>query len=228
MDEQGKQNTSLTFCTSCKVALTPDSAFCNHCGAAVQSRSLTPALPPAPPLSRGVGSHSKLTVSRKLINKLALVLCAIGLGIIVIAIISNSQSSPNQQGTPSTQPGQTTPASDSNTSVAPAPDSPALLDDASALDQKYGIEASVSCESEADDYLRSVAKFDFKWDDTGWLENKFDKYSAKVRAPGVLTSISNKAKLQNGFGAFQHVELFCDYDTQNKKVLEYRIIQSDQ
>jgi hypothetical protein len=147
----------------------------------------------------------------------------------VIAIISNSQSSPNQQGTtPSTQPAQETPATDSSSSASPVPDSPEVLNDSSALDNKYEIAADVDCSSGADDYLRSVAKFDFKWDDTGWLETKFDKYLQTVREPGVLTVISNKAKLQNGFGAFQHVELFCDYDTQNKKVLEYRIIQSDQ
>lgn len=111
-------------------------------------------------------------------------------------------------------------------STPTVPDSPAMLKDAQALDEKYGIEASLQCASGADDYLRSIAKYDYKWDDTGFLETKFDHYSSRVITPGVLTSISSKAKLQNGFGAFQHIELLCYYDTQSKKVIRYSF-QSD-
>ena len=96
-----------------------------------------------------------------------------------------------------------------------------MLKDAQALDEKYGIEASLQCASGADDYLRSIAKYDYKWDETGFLETKFDHYRSKVVAPGVLTSTSSKAKLQNGFGAFQHIELLCNYDTQGKRVISY-------
>jgi len=39
----------------------------------------------------------------------------------------------------------------------------------------------------------------------------------------VLTLLSKKVSLQNGFGAYTRVTLYCDYDTQAKKVLEYRI-----
>lgn len=57
----------------------------------------------------------------------------------------------------------------------------------------------------------------------GFLEFKFQKYLKQVSSPGVLTVISNKASLQNGFGAYERIELFCDYDTQAKKTLGYSV-----
>jgi hypothetical protein len=99
------------------------------------------------------------------------------------------------------------------------------LNDAKALDEKYDTAAVVHCASEADDYLRAASKFSFKWDEIGTFEAKFDKFRTQVSAPGVLTMVSNKASLQNGFGAYQRVELLCKYDTQTEKVLEYSIRQ---
>ncbi|MGD0366667.1 MAG: hypothetical protein ABSA94_04370 [Acidobacteriaceae bacterium] len=32
--------------------------------------------------------------------------------------------------------------------------------------------------------------------------------------------VSDKAKLQNGLGAFQHVKLFCDFDTHADSALD--------
>ena len=61
--------------------------------------------------------------------------------------------------------------------------------------------------------LRQAAKYDFKWDHIGFLGTKFDRYMKAVTSPGVLTLVTNKVSLQNGFGAYQHVELFCDYNT---------------
>jgi uncharacterized protein len=113
-------------------------------------------------------------------------------------------------------------ASSASDGVA-SPKSNLNLSDAKALDEKYGIAAAVHCSSEADDYLRSIAKYDFKWDETGFLESKFNKYLLHVVSPGVLTSTSDKAKLQNGFGAYQRMEILCDYDTQTEKVLRYRV-----
>lgn len=97
------------------------------------------------------------------------------------------------------------------------------LKDAKYLDDHYGVGAAIGCADGADDYLRSVAKWDFKWDEIGALEAKFDKYRAYVKSPGVLTSVSKKAKLQNGFGAYKHITLTCDYDTQAQKVVSYEI-----
>jgi len=37
-----------------------------------------------------------------------------------------------------------------------------------------------------------------------------------VPAPGVLVMVTNKVMLQNGFGAYERVELQCAYDIQAK------------
>jgi len=115
----------------------------------------------------------------------------------------------------------------SPTLVSTATSSPAdPLEDANALDAKYGIDATVYCGDHADDYLQSIAKYDFKWN-VGFFGSKFDSYLRHVNKPGVLTLVSNKASLQNGFGAYRRVTIECDYDTQNKKVVEYRLYPLD-
>jgi hypothetical protein len=48
------------------------------------------------------------------------------------------------------------------------------LTNARELDNKYSVEATLRCSGGADGCLRSVAKYDFKWDDVGFLEIKFD------------------------------------------------------
>lgn len=107
--------------------------------------------------------------------------------------------------------------------AATAVDDKAILNDAKALDEKFGSDAFIHCGVEADDYLRGVSKFAFKWDEIGFFEQKFDKYRSRVTSPGVLTMVSNKVSLQNGFGAYERIELLCEYDTQTKKVLGYSI-----
>jgi len=95
-----------------------------------------------------------------------------------------------------------------------APPTAAQLTDAKYLSDRYGLLADTACANGADEYLRSVARYDYAWDHVGALDTKFDDYSLVVKRPGVLTVISDKAKLQNGFGAFEHVTLFCEFDTQ--------------
>ncbi len=93
--------------------------------------------------------------------------------------------------------------------------------DSSWLDKKYGTKGALSCSHYADDYLRKTAKYSFKWDDIGFFGVKFNSYLKRVSEPGVITYVSNRASLQNGFGAFVRIELFCDYDTQKDEVLRY-------
>jgi hypothetical protein len=100
-------------------------------------------------------------------------------------------------------------------------DSPATLNNAEALDAKYGIGAADRCAAGADDYLRSIARHRFQWDDTGMFQNKFDSFEHTVDSPGVLTLTSRKARLSNGFGVFSPIEIYCNYDTQTKLVLSY-------
>ena len=95
-----------------------------------------------------------------------------------------------------------------------------FLNDSKALDKKYGIVAASSCSFDADDYLRKIALHDFAWDkDTENLfAIKFDKYLVEISTPGVITMITDKAKLQNVFGSFTHIHLYCNYDTQKKSI----------
>ena len=100
-------------------------------------------------------------------------------------------------------------------------DTPAMLDSAEALDAKYGMTAAQRCAAGADDYIRSIARFRFHWDDNGMLENRFDNFEHSVVSPGVLTLTSRKANLSNGFGAFNPIKIYCNYDTQSGEVLNY-------
>lgn len=102
---------------------------------------------------------------------------------------------------------------------------PINLNDAAALDQRYGSDSVAKCESGVDDYLRTVSKYAFKWDDMGTFENKFDRHLKTTAKPGVLVGVTNKVSLQNGFGAYERVTVLCDYDTQAGRVLGYRIIE---
>jgi hypothetical protein len=95
---------------------------------------------------------------------------------------------------------------------------------ASWLDEKYGVEATVLCGSGSDDYARKAAKNSFKWDDMSWYESKFTSYLTTVKSEGVMTYSSDKLLFQNGFGAYVRVEIRCTYDTQAKKVIDYEIL----
>lgn len=101
----------------------------------------------------------------------------------------------------------------------------AHADDPIALQDKFSIEADSACSAGADDYLRSIAQYDFAWDDDakGWLVSKFDKVSRTSPGGGLVTLISTKAKLANGFGAFSQIRLYCLYDAKSAKALRYSL-----
>jgi hypothetical protein len=92
------------------------------------------------------------------------------------------------------------------------------------VNSNYGMAAALSCSIGADNFLRSIAKYSFKWDETGWLEAKFDSYYSRITTSGVITYTSNKVSLQNGFGAYQRITLACDYNFLEKKVINYWIV----
>jgi hypothetical protein len=113
-------------------------------------------------------------------------------------------------------------------STSPQHDSAAALADPKALLDKYGAIAAAECSRGADEFVRSVARHGFKWEDVGMFDEKFDEYLTVYVAPGVTTSISDKLFLQDGFGSFKREKLFCTYDTQKKQVLQYWIADSDE
>jgi hypothetical protein len=83
------------------------------------------------------------------------------------------------------------------------------------LSENYGVEANFECQPE----VEKLAKFNYEWFDR-WHESKFSSYVTKVYTPGVLIIVGDKIKFQNGFGSWQIMEYRCEYDTQNKKVLD--------
>lgn len=111
------------------------------------------------------------------------------------------------------------PAGNTQAAVTPAQSDDAAFaerhgNDPKALDERFGTKAQVECSSRADDYLRSIASHDFAWDDDakGWMGIKFDKISLQSPGVGMLSLLSTRAKLSNGFGAFQHVDFYCLYN----------------
>ncbi len=79
--------------------------------------------------------------------------------------------------------------------------------------------ATVYCSS----YIEKLAKYDFKWTDSGWLEQKFSHFRWKDKEKGVITYIGDKAMFQNGFGAWQNHIYECDFSTNDEKVLDIRV-----
>lgn len=102
-----------------------------------------------------------------------------------------------------------------------ASDAPGILNSAPALNQKYGLQAAETCADGADDYIRSATGHRFHWDNTQMLVPLFDHFSPTVSSPGVLTMISGKASVSDGFGTFNPISIYCNYDTQNQLVLSY-------
>jgi hypothetical protein len=171
-------------------------AFCPNCGAAFVQYVQAPQVKRRGPLGRVV------------------LFLLIGFGVLfVIGILSNSNDSSSSAG--SSSPGSST-ASSNPPSTTPASTAPteANLKDVGYLSGHYEISAEAACEVGADDYLKQTAKYDFAWDKIGMLESKFDSYATTVKSPGILTMLTDKVKLQNGFGAYERVILNCDYDTQ--------------
>lgn len=90
--------------------------------------------------------------------------------------------------------------------------------DLKCLAEKNFGSATVYCSS----YIEKLAKYDFKWTDSGWLEQKFSYFRWKDKEKGVITYIGDKAMFQTGFGAWQNHIYECDFSTNDEKVLDIR------
>lgn len=101
-------------------------------------------------------------------------------------------------------------------------DNPVPLNNAQALYGKYGLTAAQRCAAGADDYIRSVTRHRFYWEeeDSGPLP-RFDGFSSTLIDGGVLTLNSNKVRVSNGFGIFSPMQIYCNYDTQTGEVISY-------
>ena len=76
---------------------------------------------------------------------------------------------------------------------------------------KHILSATLACRP----LIERSAKYDYEWTD-GWLGSKLQKFRWKDRRAGVLSYYGDKVKFQNGFGAWQHVGYWCDYNPETK------------
>jgi hypothetical protein len=92
-----------------------------------------------------------------------------------------------------------------------------------ALDHEFGTEAQVACSSSVDEYLRSISRYDFAWDDDakGWNGVKFNKVPRQSTGYGMLTLLTTRVKLSNAFGAFEHKDIFCLYNVASKNFVRF-------
>jgi hypothetical protein len=102
-----------------------------------------------------------------------------------------------------------------------ASESPNVLNNASALHDRYALLAANACAGGADEYIRSITEHRFHWVNSDVLKPRFDQFNPKVIAPGVLTLITEKPEVSNGFGVFKPITVYCNYDTQSREVLGY-------
>jgi hypothetical protein len=84
------------------------------------------------------------------------------------------------------------------------------------LSENYQIEAGAACQSK----VEALSKWDYEWTD-GWLETKFPDYGITPKQPFVLTVSGSKIKFQNGFGAWQKVQYYCDYNVKSQATYAY-------
>jgi hypothetical protein len=96
-------------------------------------------------------------------------------------------------------------------------------DDPKALEDRFDVDAQSTCSVGADDYLKSIAQYDFKWDNdaTGFFGAKFDKVGLTSPGSDMLTLISTRAKLSNVFGAFAPIKFYCLYNARTGSLVRY-------
>lgn len=83
---------------------------------------------------------------------------------------------------------------------------------------KAWAEASVVCQNA----VERDATYQFEWTD-GLMERKFSHYRWSNANQRHVTFYGDKVKFQNGFGAWQNMIYYCDYDTKTKSVVGLRM-----
>jgi hypothetical protein len=74
--------------------------------------------------------------------------------------------------------------------------------------------ASVYCATE----IEKLPEYTMEWTD-GMLETKFSRYGWADEERGALRYAGDKARFQNGFGAWVNVFYLCDFDPESKSVI---------
>ena len=80
---------------------------------------------------------------------------------------------------------------------------------------KFRAEASVRCKRP----VEKLAKNDFQWTTSGFLDLEFSRAMVDKDRPRVLLLGGDKIKFQNGFGAWIRHKYICEFDTATREVL---------
>jgi len=84
---------------------------------------------------------------------------------------------------------------------------------------KYSRYAGSSCPP----HIERLAKYQHKWTDEGWFEQKFTHFQWKDRMGGVITFLGDKLRFQNGFGAWQNMVYECDFNVNTEEPVAVRV-----
>ena len=90
------------------------------------------------------------------------------------------------------------------------------LENAKYLRKIVGTIAEIRCK----DAIEEQAEYDFEWTERLF---KFPSYLVKTKAPGILTLVGDKIKMQTPLGAMRFMKYHCDYDVRDKEVLAVRV-----
>lgn len=88
--------------------------------------------------------------------------------------------------------------------------------------QCWGDKNSISAAMYCDDYVEKFAKYSHEWTD-GAFEPKFSHFRWTDQSKGYVTYAGDKIKFQNGFGAWENYIYECDFDPNQKAVLDVRV-----
>ena len=88
--------------------------------------------------------------------------------------------------------------------------------------QCWGDKAALIAGFRCKEPVEKSAKFDFEWTD-GLLEPKFSHFRWKDKGSGIVTVFGDKIKMQNGFGAWEHMLYSCDVNPETEQVSGFTI-----
>jgi|UPI000697C143 hypothetical protein len=93
-------------------------------------------------------------------------------------------------------------------------------EDLQCIGDKKHIEATFACKR----YVENLAKNDYQWVD-GWSESKFSRFRFKGLKHDTITYVGDKIQFQNGMGAWIRHIYECDYNIDDKTVIDVRARQ---
>lgn len=94
----------------------------------------------------------------------------------------------------------------------------ACRNDLQCWGEKHMVEATVRCRSP----IERSANFSMEWTDR-WFEPKISHMRWRDIEAGIITYIGDRARFQNGFGAWQNVIYECDYHTLRETVVDINV-----